>query len=632
MALGNELSHDDNTPKNRVVNALREHDPRRLYSTQAGHVDKKHSSSDIRYNKEWENGESCNLPREELILTNNFDFSDGKSQNEPPLIIHENGQWVMYPGFDFMDKYTGVKQPDNFYPLFERLKENGLEKQDSAMALASGKHGVWHIKQVFESMYRTEGLAGFQYLGLQDFPGQSEAMVGILDPFWDSKGYISPEDFRNFCQSVVPLLRFEKWVYRQDETFEAQASLSNFGPKDMQETPIHWRIITSTGKEVQKGQFNIQQLPQGKISKIGHIKLPLENLKAPGAYKVELELKGTPYKNNWEFFVYPEQTAVAPQSVYITENLDQKAKDKLENGEKVLLIWPKDGFGKNVQKVSFTPQFWSFNRGALGRTYPGTAGMLCDPNHPVFEAFPTNFYADPRWMHLIHYANAFILNDLQKIDPLVQIIDDYHRNNKLAALFETKVGKGKLVVCGLNIHADLEQRPEAATLKKSILNYMESNQFSPNTAMSWNELTSFLPDPNSIDRVVEGSSRWPLHDYRDVLDGNPDTFWSSEWNGEWRASYSHHIVIEFGTEKNIAECIYTPRQDSENGRVRKYEIYVSKDGKTWSKPIASGEFENSTEKQIVRFDQSYPTKFVKFVSVSEVNNRKWAAIADLQFN
>lgn len=633
MALSNEISYANTIYKNRVIEALRNHDPRRLYSTQVGHVDKKHTASDIRYNKTWENGASCNIPREKLILSNDFDFSEGKGENEPPLIIHENGQWVMHPGFDFMKKYDGVKQPDNFYPMYERLKENGLESQDKEMAIASGKHGVWHIKQLFESLYRTKDVAGFQYLGLQDFPGQSEAMVGILDPFWDSKGYISPGDFRKFCTDVVPTARFKKWVYTTNETFEAKASVWNYSAGELADKKITWKITSETGKLMQKGTFSATTIKHGCSTTVGSIEMALNKFTHPGQYMLEISIDDTNYKNDWDFYVYPSKPAYQEQveDVYITQQLDANAYKILNNGGKVFLKWRKDDFGKNVIKTSFTPHYWSFNRGALGRNYPGTAGMLCNPEHPLFKHFPTQSYADSRWMHLIHFANAFILNEHQEIEPIVQIIDDYHRNNNMAAVFEVRVGEGKLLACALDLETDLENRPEVPQFEESVLTYMQSSNFQPKQELSPEELAEFLPDPSTIMRVVEGSSRWPLHDYRDMLDGDPNTFWSSEWNGEWRASASHHVIIDLGSTKEVSGCTYTPRQDSENGRIGKYEIYVSKDGKEWGEAVASGSFENSKELQKVDFKAKYNVNYIKINTFSEVNNRKWAAIAELSF-
>ncbi|WP_430812257.1 MULTISPECIES: discoidin domain-containing protein [unclassified Carboxylicivirga] len=632
MALGNELSHADNVHKNRVIDAYRGFDSRRLYSTQAGHVKKKHRSSAIRYDKNWENGESCNIPRERLIKNNNFDFSAGKSTDEPPLIIHENGQWVMYPGFAFMQKYDGVKRPDNFYPLYERLVENGLADQDEAMAEASGKHGIWHTKQVFESLFRTEGVAGFQFLGLQDFPGQSEAMVGILDPFWDSKGYITTDKFKQFCNDVVPLLRMDKWVYTNDESFEAKASVFNYGQKILKDKTVTWRLINENGALIKNGQFNKVNAEQGAVTNIGLIRLELDVCKQPGQYVLQLAIEETSYENEWDFYVYPSSgERPVEDGIYITHRIDAKAQQLLNDGGKVLLLWPTADYGNTVQKISYTPQYWSFNRGALGRVYPGTAGLLCNPEHPLFKYFPTQSHADARWMDLVDGANAFVINDFKGLKPVVQIIDDYHRNNKLAAVFEARIGKGRLLACAFDLERELEERPVAQQLRNAIVEYMNSKRFCPDQKVDMGALRNLLRDPKTQNRVVEGSSRWPLHDYKDMLDGDPDTFWSSEWNGEWRASHSHYVVIELGQERQLSGLTYTPRQDSENGRVADYEVYLSSDGKNWGKPIVKGQFTNSAAIQKVFFKKSPDVRFVKFVSLKEVNNRKWAAIGDLSF-
>ena len=43
-------------------------------------------------------------------------------------------------------------------------------------------------------------------LDLHDFPGQGTALVGVLDPFWDSKPYVTPAEYKRFCDAIVPLV------------------------------------------------------------------------------------------------------------------------------------------------------------------------------------------------------------------------------------------------------------------------------------------------------------------------------------------------------------------------------------------------------------------------------------------
>ena len=56
-------------------------------------------------------------------------------------------------------------------------------------------------------------------LALNDYSGQGTALVGLLDVFFEEKGYINADEFRRFCSPTVPLARIPKFVYTNDETF-----------------------------------------------------------------------------------------------------------------------------------------------------------------------------------------------------------------------------------------------------------------------------------------------------------------------------------------------------------------------------------------------------------------------------
>src|SRR5690606_4908157 len=93
---------------------------------------------------------------------------------------------------------------------------------------ASGKLAAMLYKEEIERALKTPGFDGFQLLQLQDFPGQGTALVGLLNAFWESKGIISGEEFRKFNSPLVPLIRFEKAVYKNGEIFTAHIEIANF--------------------------------------------------------------------------------------------------------------------------------------------------------------------------------------------------------------------------------------------------------------------------------------------------------------------------------------------------------------------------------------------------------------------
>jgi hypothetical protein len=77
-------------------------------------------------------------------------------------------------------------------------------------------------------------------------------------------------------------------------------------------------------------------------------------------------------------------------------------------------------------------------------------------------------------------SSALILDDTPAgFRPIVQVIDDYHRNHKLGAILATKVGRGKLLVSTFDVEGNLAERPAARQLRRSLLEYMASSDFDP---------------------------------------------------------------------------------------------------------------------------------------------------------
>jgi hypothetical protein len=62
--------------------------------------------------------------------------------------------------------------------------------------------------------------------------------------------------------------------------------------------------------------------------------------------------------------------------------------------------------------------------------------------------------------------------------PLLQVVDSFARNHKLGLIVEARVGKGKLLICSIDLPA-LQQYPEARQLLSSIYGYMDSSWFDP---------------------------------------------------------------------------------------------------------------------------------------------------------
>ena len=407
-----------------------------------------------------------------------YDFRE-RLLKDLPVVGHEVGQWCVYPDFKEIGKYTGVLKAKNFEIFRETLNEKGLGDMAEKFLYASGRLQTLCYKMDIEAALRTPGFAGFQLLDLHDFPGQGTALVGVLNPFWESKGYVDNKEYSTFCNQTVPLARMSKLVWNNNESFKATIEFAHFGEKPLRNVTVRWGIETKEGDVVKSGFFK-SDLPIGNLIEVGSIEYPLSEFSTPVQLTLKVNVENTEIANSWHVWVYPSQKKEIRKMPYITYELDDKAIEKLNQGENVLFLsYGKVASGKGGDiKVAFTPVFW--NTAWTNNAPPQTLGFLCDPDHDVFASFPNDGYSDFQWKDLAVNCNAMIMDDFaHDFRPLVYVIDDWFKNRKLGVLFEGKVGQGNLMVCSIDLDTDLENRLSAAQFKQSILEYMGTDKFKP---------------------------------------------------------------------------------------------------------------------------------------------------------
>jgi hypothetical protein len=395
-----------------------------------------------------------------------------------PVISHEIGQWCVYPNFDEMKKYTGVLKPKNFEVFREFLRQKNMLDQAHDFLMASGKLQTLCYKEEIESALRTPHFGGFQLLDLHDFPGQGTALVGVLDPFWDSKPYISPAEYNRFCGPIVPLLRLQKRIFTASDTLSAQVDVSQFGPTDLGSINLKWSLLNTSGKTVKQGTLHKDNLPAGDLYTIGNITIGLSDLLTPAKYKLQLAIEKINAVNDWDIWVYPNTvTPPANDTVRIVQNLDPQTIAYLHEGGKVLLALNPATVKTDI-KLGFSSIFW--NTAWTGGQAPHTLGILCDPKHRALADFPTEYHSNWQWSSPIQNAAAMPMDLLPKsLRPIVQVVPDWFSPQKLGLIFEAKVGKGSLVVCSVNISDNLDSRLVERQLKYSLLCYMNSKYFQP---------------------------------------------------------------------------------------------------------------------------------------------------------
>jgi len=416
-----------------------------------------------------------------------FDYRDIISKYQVPTVSHEIGQWCVFPDFKEIKEYTGVLKPTNFEIFRESLTENHMGDQAEAFLMASGKLQALCYKADIEAALRTPGFAGFHLLQLHDFPGQGTALVGVLNPFFKSKGYITPEEFRMFCNTTVPLARMTKMVYKNNETFKALIEIAHFGEKPLKNSEIICQVINEKGDTIHKEIFTKDKIEIGNCTEVGLFQMDLSALTQAQKLTFLVYLTNTHYRNKWDFWVYPENTIVKNEHVLITDNLDSESVKILKEGGSVLLLnYGKIGNdGGSKVAIGFSTIFW--NTAWTNNQAPHTLGILCDPTLPVFRNFPTGFHSDWQWWDPVSHSQAMIINDFpSELKPLIQPIDTWFENRRLALAFESKTNGGKLLVCSIDLKNVSEDRLVSKQLLTSILNYMNSPSFNPKVEVDIN--------------------------------------------------------------------------------------------------------------------------------------------------
>ena len=423
------------------------------------------------------------------------DYSPYTADFDLPLVSHEIGQYSVFPHLSEIDKYTGVLEPLNFKGVRNELEAKGLLDKAEDWTMASGRLSAILYKEEVERALKTPRLSGFQLLGLQDFSGQSTALVGLVDAFWDNKGLVSPEWFRQACAPVTPLVRFSKPWWTTDEVFSAGVEVANYGPEDLV-ADVTW-TLSRAGETVSSGVFEDQELPTGGNAVLTErIQADLGGLPEAAQLTLEVSVEGTPWHNSWPVWVYPAGQEEDPGEVAVVRTVEQ-ALPVLRQGGTVLLC--PDPEALKGEPGKFVPVFWSpvfFPHEA------GTMGLLCNPAHPALAGFPTQMHSDWQWWYLTKHSKAVDLSALPQAGSILEAVDNFTQNRRLSYLFETQCESGRLLVCTMDLlGSEAAARPEVQQLRRSLLDYMNSPAFRPSGRMSIDEVKGLYYSREELDRL-----------------------------------------------------------------------------------------------------------------------------------
>ena len=425
-------------------------------------------------------------------------FSGALKKSPVPVIGHETGQYQVYPDYHEIRKYTGALRPDNLETFRDRATEAGTIRKARDYFRASGKWSARLYKADMEMNLRTPEMAGFQLLDLQDYPGQGTALVGMLDAFMDSKGLLTPEEWKQSCDELTVLANLPKHCFTSGEYVEIPLELVNYTGDYVADSDIAWEFPFAKGVALCNGDKGFNQ--GGKIA------ITMPHVKKPKKVTLNISSSHGRAVNTYPIWIYPKEIKPV-KDVTATRSIDE-ALALLAEGKEVVLFPDSAEVAAATLGPLFQTDYWNYRmfkticENVNKQPSPGTMGLLIDSDNPMFDKFPTDYHTDWQWFAIASNSYPLIIDRLPaSIDPIVEPIDNVERNYRLALVLETWVGKGKLLI----VMADpdrMKEHPEGEWFIHAAEEYVASKKCKPELQLEPNQVRELLTKP-SFGRAVQ---------------------------------------------------------------------------------------------------------------------------------
>lgn len=425
-----------------------------------------------------------------------------RKEYQKPVFSFEVGQFEVLPDFEELESFHGISDPVNLKLIKKRVEERGLLPTWEKYVEATGELSRLAYREEIEAAMRTRELSGISLLGLQDFPGQGTALVGMMNSHLEPKPYdfARPERFREFFQECRILVKLPHYTYEAGERLIAEVEAANFGKENI-EGVFCWTLagkksvsengncepaeIKSKNTVIATGEdTEITICRPGSYTEVGSLDIPLDFVEKNTALTLKVRIGDS--ISAYPIWVYRKTTPVCPENVYETRAFDMKTRENLQNGGRVYLSPDADKESlPNSIKTQFTTDFWSVGTFA---DQEGGMGQLIDTEHPIFKEFPTDFHTDWQWW-IMATKRAVILPHPMK--TIITEMDSYAFLRPMAQMIEFRCLKGKVLLSTMELHKS-QQYPEVRALQASIYTYLSGENFEPAEEITEEELSMLV--------------------------------------------------------------------------------------------------------------------------------------------
>jgi len=355
-----------------------------------------------------------------------------------PVISHEVGQYVFYPDFSEISRYTGPLKPRNIEAMRENLERAGLYGEHEAFFRQTGHLAVDCYKREIETLLRSREVSGFQLLDLQDYTGQGTALVGVLNAMMENKGLISAEEWREFCAGTVVLGEFASFTGMMGEDIRFDVQISECDP-EKQHTCIRCTLMDG-----ERELYACDVTPgarQGRLTDAVSVTFPAEcyrdamQERITGLTVVLTLADGT--RNHYPIWLIP------PVDIRITrEGIEKDGRmvafvSAEEKADGAAIVVPS---AEGQLPAEYCTDFWCYPMfrsisESMGKPVPvGTMGLSIDTASPLLKRFAQEDYTTPAWYAILQTAHVQRLP--ADIRPAVQMIDNTERCARLGILYQ----------------------------------------------------------------------------------------------------------------------------------------------------------------------------------------------------
>jgi hypothetical protein len=429
-----------------------------------------------------------------------------------PVVSHEQGNFVTFTRPDVIDQFRHNIKPFWLTGGKEKLARLGLLEEADRWAEKSERLYLLCHKYDLEALRKNPFISGYHWWLFQDYWTSSN---GLVDCYFRPKA-ISAEEVRRFNNDVVLLQDGLEPTCRGGSRVDLRLLVSNYSPEPIRQGRLTWQVRRDGRPTGIEGQTDVDA-GQGAVALAAQIAVDLPEVEQPTGLTLDadLEVGGRHYANQWPTRLYPARLKPAAlpvplfadpvglrhcqafgarpmaaekplgdRAVYVVGRLDRRVTAAVQQGACMILL---DQSGEILpwHGVTYRTSWWKAGD-SMATNHCGTLVY----GHAVTRAMAPEGWCDDGWFHLVEGGRKFVLEGAPaRPDVLVRALPSLAAVEDDAMLFEVGIGKGAIIVSGLN-HEAARGRPEGQWLMARLLEYAAGQ---PHPKAAWP--AAFLPVP-----------------------------------------------------------------------------------------------------------------------------------------